>query len=83
MDLVIYVARQFGIKTRSLRHFGIFGRRLRGLLSHFDRQMLFLCVSGQRGTISKSMYEEHLCVEAMTSIERGTQFFPLASYFLV
>ena len=30
-----------------------------------------------------SMYEEHLCVLALTSIERGTQFFPLASYFLV
>ena len=27
MDLVIYVARQFGIKTRSLRHFGIFGNK--------------------------------------------------------
>ena len=48
---------------------------LRGLLSHF--------VSGQRGTIAKSMYEEHLCVVALTSIERGTQFFRLASYFLV
>ena len=34
-------------------------------------------------TIAKSMYEEHLCVVALTSIERGTQFFPLASYFLV
>ena len=42
-----------------------------------------LCVSGQRGTIAKSMYEEHLCVVALVSIERGTQFFPLASYFLV
>ena len=43
----------------------------------------FLCVSGQRGTIAKSMYEEHLCVVALTSIERGTQFFPLVSHFLV
>ena len=43
----------------------------------------FLCVSGQRGTIAKSMYGEHLCVVALTSIERGTQFFPLVSYFLV
>ena len=43
----------------------------------------FLCVSGQRETIAKSMYEEHLCVVALTSIERGTQFFPLVSYFLV
>ena len=63
---------------------GEYTRRLRVLLSHFDRQiMLFpLGVSGhQRGTIAKSMYEEHLCVVALTSIERGTQFFPLASYF--
>ena len=43
----------------------------------------FLCVSGQRGTIAKSMYEEDLCVVALTSIERGTQFFPLASYLIV
>ena len=33
--------------------------------------------------MAKSMYEEHLGVVALTSIERGTQFFPLASYFLV
>ena len=37
----------------------------------------------QRGTIAKSMHEEHLCVVALTNIERGTQFFPLASYRLV
>ena len=43
----------------------------------------FLCFTGQRETIAKSMYEEHLCVVALTSIERGTQFFPLASNFLV
>ena len=30
----------------------------------------FLCVSGQRGTIAKSMHEEHLCVVALTSMER-------------
>ena len=42
----------------------------------------FLCVSGQRGIIAKSMHEEHLCVVALTSMERGTQFFPLASYHL-
>ena len=29
------------------------------------------------------MYEEHLCFVPLTSIEQGTQFFPLASYFLV
>ena len=43
----------------------------------------FLCVSGQRGTIAKPMHEKHLCVVALTSMERGTQFFPLASYRLV
>ena len=29
----------------------------------------FLCVSGQRGTIAKSMHEEHLCIVALTSNE--------------
>ena len=43
----------------------------------------FLFVSGQRGTIAKSMDEEHLCVVALTSMVRRTQFFPLASYRLV
>ena len=63
---------------------GDYTRWLQGLLRHFDRQMLFpLVFLGQRGAIAKSMYEEHLCVVALTSIERGTQFFPLASYFLV
>ena len=28
------------------------------------------------------MYEGHLCVVALTSIERGIQFFPPVSYFL-
>ena len=32
---------------------------------------------------AKYMHEEHLCVVALTSMERGTQFFPLASYLLV
>ena len=32
----------------------------------------FFCVSGQRGTITKSMHEGHLCVVALTSMERGT-----------
>ena len=27
----------------------------------------FLCVSGQRGTIAKSMHEEHLCIVALIS----------------
>ena len=37
----------------------------------------------KNNTIAKSMHEEHLCVVALTSMERGTQFFPLASYRLV
>ena len=60
---------------------GDYTRWLRGLLSYLDRQIdaLSSCVSGQRGTIAKPMYEEHLCVVALTSIERGTQFFTLPS----
>ena len=58
------------------------GLRLTWSLCLADR-CSFLCVSGQRGTIAKSMHEEHLCVVALTSTERGTQFFPLASYRLV
>ena len=56
------------------------------MLSHFNRQMLFpLFFWSTRGhsSLFKSMYEEHLCVVALTSSEQGTQFFPLASYFLV
>ena len=94
MDLVIYGARQVGIKTRSKRHFGnlwFFGNIVWGItrggceayLVTLTGRYSFLCVSAQRGTIAKPMYEEHLCVVALTSIERGTQFFPLASYFLV
>ena len=52
------------------------------LVTLTDRRS-FSCVSGQRGTIAKSMYEEHLCVVALTRIERGIQLFLLASYFLV
>ena len=35
----------------------------------------FLCASGQRGTIAKSMHEEHLCVVALTSMERRNPVF--------
>ena len=90
MELVIYGARQFGIKTRRSRHFGNLsygGLLTRGACETYLITLTdicsFLCVSGQRGTIAKSMYEENLCVVALTSIERGTQFFPLGSYFLV
>ena len=95
MELVIHGALQFGLKTRSKTRFGnilFFGNIVWGitrggceayLVTLTDRRCSFLCVSGQRGTMAKSMYEEHLCVVALTSIERGTQFFPLTSYFLV
>ena len=52
MGLVIYVARQFGMKTRSLRHFGIFGNTVwvitRGgceayLVTLTDRCSFLLC----------------------------------------
>ena len=43
----------------------------------------FLYLSGQHGTIAKSMHGENLCVVALTSMERGIQFFPLASHLLV
>ena len=32
-----------------------------------DRCSFLFCVSGQHGTIAKSMHEEHLCVVALTS----------------
>ena len=56
---------------------------LRPTWSLWQTDALSFCVSGQRGTIAKSMHEEHLCVVALTSMVRGTQFFPLASYRLV
>ena len=74
-----------GIYSSSGISFGGLHEEVVRSTSHFDLtgRCSFLCVSGQRGTIAKSMYEEHLCVVALTSIERVTQFFPLASYFLV
>ena len=92
MELVIYSARQFGIKGMELRTvrvrnivwMGGYTRRWpEAYLVTLTYRCSFLCVSGQRGTIAKSMHEEHLCVVALTSMERGTQFFPLASYLLV
>ena len=43
------------------------------LTSHFDRQMifpLFFWSTRDHSSQFKSMYEEHLCVVALTSIER-------------
>ena len=61
----------------------LFSRSAEAYLVTLTDRCSFLCVSGQRGTIAKSMHEEHLCVVALTSMERGTQFFPLASCLLV
>ena len=50
--------------------------------SHLDRQMLFplfFWSTRDHSSLFKSMDEEHRCVVAPTSIERGTHFFPLAS----
>ena len=45
---------------------------------------LFFWSARDHSSLFKSMYEEHLCVvRTLTRSERGTQFFPLASYFLV
>ena len=90
-ELVMYSARQFGIKYMELKtvrvkniiRMGGYTRWSEAYLVTLTERCSFLCVSGQRGTIAKSMHEEHLCVVALTSMERGTQFFPLASYLLV
>ena len=89
-ELVIYSARQFGIKDMELKINRVrivwvvsYTRWPEAYLVTLTDRCSFLCVSGQRGTIAKSMHEEHLCVVARTSMERGTQFFPLASYRLV
>ena len=91
MELVIYSARQFEIKdmelktvrVRNIVWMGGYTRWSEAYLVTLTDRCSFLCGSGQRGTIAKSMHEDHLCVVALTSIERGTQFFPLASYLLV
>ena len=67
-------ARHFGIKDMlELKTFWG-GNRMGGYTSWFEAYFVtsidrcsFLCVSGQRGTIAKSMHEEHLCVVALTS----------------
>ena len=83
----------FGTTVRNKRHgaeessgqdcMGGYTRWPEAYLVTLTDRCSFLCVSGQRGTIAKSMHEDHLCVVALTSMERGTQFFPLASYRLV
>ena len=83
----------FGTTVRNKRHgaedssgqdrMGGYTRWSEAYLVTLTDRCSFLCVSGQRGTIAKSMHEEYLCVIALTSMERGTQFFPLASYRLV
>ena len=92
MELGIYLARQFGIKDMELKTVwvrnivwmvGGYTSWSEAYLVNLTDRCSCLCVSDQRGTIAKSMHEEHLCVVALTSMERGTQFFPLASYLLV
>ena len=77
MELVIVPvsARQFGIKDMLEFHAGVEdfwgGNRIGSYTSWFEAYFVtlidgcsFLCVPGQRGTIAKSMHEEHLCVVA-------------------
>ena len=79
MELVIFPvsARQFEIKDMLERRAGVedfwgesYGRLHEWSEAYFvtliDR-CSFLYVSGQRGTIAKSMHEEHLCIVALTS----------------
>ena len=90
MELVIYSARQFRIKDMELKTVWVrnivwmdgYTSGSEAYLVTLTDRCSFLFVSGQRGTIAKSMHEEHLCVVALTSMERGTQFFPPASYLL-
>ena len=76
MELVIFPvsARQFGIKDM-LELKIVLGGIVWELHDEWSEAYFvtlidrcsFLCVSGQRGTIAKSMHEEHLCVVALTS----------------
>ena len=75
MELVIFPvsARQFGIKD--MLELKTFWRESYGRLHEWSEAYFvtlidrysFLCVSGQRGTIAKSMHEEYLCIVALTS----------------
>ena len=72
--MVPVLARQFGIKDMLELKTFLGGGRMGGYTSWFEAYFVtlidrcsFLCVSGQRGTIAKSMHEEHLCVVALTS----------------
>ena len=70
-------ARQFGIKDMLDGHAGVEDflresyRRLHEWSEAYFVTLIdrcsFLCVSGQRGTIAKSMHDEHLCIVALTS----------------
>ena len=63
------------------------GNRMGGYTSWFEAYFVtligrcsFLCVPGQRGTIAKSIHEEHLCVVALTS--NGARNPVLSAYLL-
>ncbi|CAN0262283.1 unnamed protein product, partial [Ascophyllum nodosum] len=45
-----------------------------------DLSFVFLANAGPPPSSYKSTFEDHLCIVAPTSSERGTQFYPLASY---
>ena len=60
------------------------GHRVKYLVVFFGLATNALNVrNNNNNNVAKSMYEEHLGVVGLTSIERGTLFFLLASYFLV
>ena len=75
MKMVIFPvsARQLGIKD--MLELKILGGESYGRLHEWSEAYFvilidrcsFLRVSGQRGTIAKSMHEEHLCIVALTS----------------
>ena len=72
VDLVMYGARQFGIKTRSQIHFGNLREYRMGDYTRsggYEADLVtltdgcsFLCVSGQRGTIAISLCMRSICV---------------------
>ena len=66
------------LKWKTLYEYAFSSRASHSLPLHLTAQTLFTSSS-----IEKSTYEEHMCVVALTGSERGTQFHPLASYFLL
>ena len=44
---------------------------------------VFWSTRDHSSVVKSTFFEEYLCVVALTGSEQGTQFLPLASYFLV